>query len=99
MGTGRYRFGIFEFDAPKLELRREGMLVRLQAQPAQVLVCLTERANQVVFREDGMGMKVADGELVFSALRPKAENVIRENCGGRSQRHRVRRRRDSRHAS
>lgn len=52
MGTGRYRFGTFEFDATKLELRREGVLVRLQAQPAQVLACLAERANQVVLREE-----------------------------------------------
>lgn len=52
MGAGRYRFGTFEFDAAKLELRREGVLVRLQAQPAQVLAWLVERAGQVVQREE-----------------------------------------------
>jgi DNA-binding winged helix-turn-helix (wHTH) protein/TolB-like protein len=48
----RYRFGLFEFGAASRELRREGVLVRLQSQPAQVLACLIERAGQVVSRDD-----------------------------------------------
>jgi DNA-binding winged helix-turn-helix (wHTH) protein/TolB-like protein len=48
----RYRFGLFEFSAAARELRREGVLVRLQSQPAQVLACLLERAGQVVSRDD-----------------------------------------------
>lgn len=48
----RYRFGVFEFDAANLELRREGVLVRLQSQPAQVLALLLERAAHVVSRDD-----------------------------------------------
>jgi DNA-binding winged helix-turn-helix (wHTH) protein len=48
----RFRFGLFEFDAASLELRREGTLIRLQSQPAQVLACLIERAGQVVSRDD-----------------------------------------------
>lgn len=52
MGAGRFRFGLFEFDAAALELRREGVLVHLQSQPAQVLGCLIGRANQVVSRDD-----------------------------------------------
>ena len=36
METERFRFGLFEFDAASLELRREGVPVRLQSQPAQV---------------------------------------------------------------
>lgn len=51
MGAGRFRFGLFEFDAAGLELRREGVLVRLQQQPAQALAFLIERANQVVSRD------------------------------------------------
>lgn len=50
--SGRFRFGLFEFDATALELRREGVLVRLQSQPAHVLACLIEHANQVVSRDD-----------------------------------------------
>lgn len=52
MDSRRFRFGVFEFDAAKLDLRREGSLVRLQLQPAQVLACLVERADQVVSRDD-----------------------------------------------
>jgi DNA-binding winged helix-turn-helix (wHTH) protein/TolB-like protein len=51
MGDGLFRFGLFEFDAARLELRREGVLVRLQSQPAQVLSFLIERADQVVSRD------------------------------------------------
>lgn len=44
------RFGIFEFDSASLLLRRGGVHVRLQAQPAQVLRLLLENAGQVVTR-------------------------------------------------
>jgi DNA-binding winged helix-turn-helix (wHTH) protein/TolB-like protein len=49
---GRFRFGIFEFDAATKELRRDGALVRLQTQPAQALACLLARAGEVVSREE-----------------------------------------------
>lgn len=52
MNPARFRFGLFEFDAATRELRREGVLVRLQSQPAQVLSCLLEHAGRVVSRED-----------------------------------------------
>jgi DNA-binding winged helix-turn-helix (wHTH) protein/TolB-like protein len=52
MESGRFRFGLFEFNVEALELRREGVLVRLQSQPARVLACLVEHADQVVSRED-----------------------------------------------
>ncbi len=52
MGSGRFRFGLFEFDSATQELWREGVLVRLQAQPAQVLGMLVDHAGQVVSREE-----------------------------------------------
>ena len=52
MNSGRFRFGLFEFDAATRELRREGVLLRLQSQPAQVLCCLVEHAGKVVSREE-----------------------------------------------
>ena len=52
MGPERYRFGLFELDAATGELRREGAVVRLQAQPAQALVCLVRGAGQLLSRED-----------------------------------------------
>ena len=46
-----WRFGIFDFDPASRELRREGVAVRLQAQPAQVLAVLVARGGEVVTRE------------------------------------------------
>ena len=48
----RLRFGIFEFFPATGELYRDGVLLRLQAQPAQVLGLLLSRAGQVVTRAD-----------------------------------------------
>ena len=47
----RLRFGIFEFHLSTQELYREGIPVRLQAQPAQVLGLLLKHAGEVVTRE------------------------------------------------
>jgi DNA-binding winged helix-turn-helix (wHTH) protein/TolB-like protein len=52
MSSGRVRFGLFEFDLDTRELRREGVLLRLQSQPAQVLAYLVEHAGQAVTREE-----------------------------------------------
>jgi DNA-binding winged helix-turn-helix (wHTH) protein/TolB-like protein len=52
MAAERFRFGLFEFELGSRELRREGAIVRLQAQPAQVLAVLMGRAGQVVTREE-----------------------------------------------
>ena len=50
--TARYTFGLFDFDPSSGELRREGIGVRLQPQPARVLAQLLSRAGQVVSRHD-----------------------------------------------
>ncbi|HMD33734.1 MAG TPA: winged helix-turn-helix domain-containing protein [Vicinamibacterales bacterium] len=47
-----YRFGVFEFDADRLELSRDGRPVRLQPQPAQVLLTLVANAGRIVTREE-----------------------------------------------
>ena len=48
----RVRFGSFEFDHANGELRRDGMLIRLQAQPAMVLSHLLAYAGEIVSREE-----------------------------------------------
>jgi len=48
----RVRFGSFEFDTSSAELRRDGLQVRLQAQPAKVLAHLVLHAGETVSRED-----------------------------------------------
>src|SRR5438270_12821094 len=45
-------FGTYHFDCATMELRRDGSLVHLQAQPKQALAYLLDHAGQVVSRED-----------------------------------------------
>lgn len=51
MNGGRVRFGLFQFDPTTGELLREGMPVKLQAQPARVLSLLVANAGDVVSRD------------------------------------------------
>jgi DNA-binding winged helix-turn-helix (wHTH) protein/TolB-like protein len=44
-------FGAFSFDTASRELRRDGVIVKLQSQPAQVLAVLIEHAGEVVTRD------------------------------------------------
>src|SRR6201987_1026088 len=46
-----WRFGVFELDASTGELRRNGTLIKLQEQPARILLLLLENAGQMVTRE------------------------------------------------
>ena len=48
----RVRFGPFEADLRSGELRRDGVKVRLQEQPFQVLALLLERPGEVVTRDE-----------------------------------------------
>ena len=45
------RFGAFEADLQTRELRKQGMQIKLQDQPFQVLVVLLEHAGEIVTRE------------------------------------------------
>jgi DNA-binding winged helix-turn-helix (wHTH) protein len=47
----RYRFGIFEVDASTGELRRQGVRIKLNAQPFQVLCLLLEQPGELLTRE------------------------------------------------
>jgi DNA-binding winged helix-turn-helix (wHTH) protein len=47
----RVQFGLFEFDPGTLELRKHGILIRLQSQPAKVLSILLDHPGGVVTRE------------------------------------------------
>jgi DNA-binding winged helix-turn-helix (wHTH) protein/Tol biopolymer transport system component len=52
IGEGARRFGVFELDLRAGELRRQGMKVKLQEQPFQVLTQLLEKPGEVVTREE-----------------------------------------------
>jgi cholera toxin transcriptional activator len=62
----RYRFGAFEADASTGELRRQGIRIKLNAQPFQVLVMLLERPGQLLTREEISRQLWPDGTFVDS---------------------------------
>jgi len=47
-----YRFGDFEFDPASGELHKDGLKVRLQEQPFQILTLLLKRPGEVVTRDE-----------------------------------------------
>jgi DNA-binding winged helix-turn-helix (wHTH) protein len=50
--SGRIRFGEFEVDLRKGELRKGNIRVQIQEQPFQVLATLLDRPGEVVSRQD-----------------------------------------------
>ena len=46
------RFGVFELDLEAGELRKQGIRIKLQGKPCQVLHALLENPGQVVTREE-----------------------------------------------
>src|SRR5580658_9766777 len=49
---GILRFGLFELDRDAMELRRNGVPIRLQEQPLRILAALVERPGEIVTREE-----------------------------------------------
>jgi Tol biopolymer transport system component/DNA-binding winged helix-turn-helix (wHTH) protein len=47
-----FRFGLFELDSNAGELRRNGVRVKLQEQPLQILVQLLEKPGEVITRDE-----------------------------------------------
>ena len=52
LGAKATRFGVFEVNAETRKMRKHGLRIRLQEQPAQFLLLLLERAGEVVNREE-----------------------------------------------
>jgi len=78
----RYRFGAFEADAATGELRRQGMRVRLNAQPFQVLCLLLERPGELLTREEIARELWPDGTFVdYEHGVNSAINRVREALG------------------
>src|ERR1700693_4424949 len=50
--SGTVRFGVFETDLRSGELRKDGIKIKLEGQPFQVLAALLERSGQLVTREE-----------------------------------------------
>jgi cholera toxin transcriptional activator len=78
----RYRFGVFEADAGTGELRRQGVRIKLNAQPFQVLLLLMERPGQLLTREEISRELWPDGTFVdYEHGVNSAVNRIREALG------------------
>ena len=78
----RYRFGTFEADTGTGELRRRGMLVRLNGQPFQLLLLLLERQGELLTREEISEVLWPNGTVVdFEHGVNSAVNRIREALG------------------
>lgn len=60
----KVRFGVFEVDLESAELRKQGLRLRLQEQPFQVLAALLEQPGDVVAREDLIRRLWPDGTVV-----------------------------------
>src|SRR6266568_695542 len=78
----RYRFGVFEADATTGELRRQGVRIKLNAQPFQVLFMLLERPGELLTREEISRALWSDGTFVdYEHGVNSAVNRIREALG------------------
>jgi cholera toxin transcriptional activator len=78
----RYRFGVFDADAETGELRRQGVRLRLNAQPFQVLLMLLDRPGALVTREEISRELWPDGTFVdYDHGVNSAVNRIREALG------------------
>jgi DNA-binding winged helix-turn-helix (wHTH) protein len=80
--SNRVRFGVFEADLAAGELRKNGVRVRLQEQPFQVLALLLQSAGKVVTRDDlRQSVWPADTFVDFDHSLNTAVNKIREALG------------------
>ena len=78
----RYRFGVFEANAVTGELRKQGMRVRINAQPFQLLCMLLDRPGELLTREEISRELWPDGMFVdFEHGVNSAINRIREALG------------------
>jgi DNA-binding winged helix-turn-helix (wHTH) protein len=78
----RYRFGVFEADAATGELRKQGIRIKLNAQPFQVLCLLLDRPGTLLTREEISRELWPDGTFVdYEHGVNSAINRIREALG------------------
>ena len=78
----RYRFGVFEVDAATGELRRQGIRLKLNTQPFQVLLMLVERPGLLLTREQIASELWPEGTFVdYEHGVNSAVNRIREALG------------------
>ncbi len=80
--NGQIRFGVFELDTRSRELRRNGVLVKLQDQPFLVLLALIERPGELVSREELHKRVWPDDTFVdYEVGLSRSVNKLREALG------------------
>ena len=80
--TPIYRFGAFELDLRSAELRKNGVKLKLQEQPRQVLVHLLQRPGEVVSRDELRSLLWTDDTFVdFEIGLNTAVKRLRETLG------------------
>jgi cholera toxin transcriptional activator len=78
----RFRFGVFEADSTLGELRRQGVRVKLNTQPFQMLLMLLARPGELLTREEIARALWPDGTFVdYEHGVNSAVNRIREALG------------------
>jgi DNA-binding winged helix-turn-helix (wHTH) protein len=75
---GKIRFGVYELDRDAMELRKHGVLLRLQEQPFRVLAMLAERPGEIITREQLQERIWGDTFVDFDQSLNKAVNRVRE---------------------
>ncbi|SDF40288.1 winged helix-turn-helix domain-containing protein [Terriglobus roseus] len=85
-GSKSVRFGLFEVDLEREEIRRNGIRIKLQQQPFEVLRLLLMRHGQFVTREDlrqalWPSDHFVDFEQSISTAVMKLRQALRENAG------------------
>jgi Tol biopolymer transport system component/DNA-binding winged helix-turn-helix (wHTH) protein len=77
-----YRFGAFEFDLRAAELRKNGVRLKIQDQPRQVLLELLQRPGEVVTREELRSLLWKENTFVdFETGLNTAVKRLRETLG------------------
>jgi TolB-like protein/DNA-binding winged helix-turn-helix (wHTH) protein/Tfp pilus assembly protein PilF len=79
---GWYRFGLFEVDERRGEVRKQGLRIRLRGRPFDILLILLERPGELVSREDLRArLWPADTFVDFDHGLNTAVNRLREVLG------------------
>jgi cholera toxin transcriptional activator len=80
-----YRFGVYEIDSTRAELRRRGIRVKLHSQPFQILFMLLDRPGEIVTREEICRTLWPEGTFVdYEHGLNSAINRLREALGDKA---------------
>ncbi len=80
--SGRVRFGVFEFDPSRRELRKHGLKIRVPGQSLEILAAVVDRPGEIVTRERIRGLLWPHGTVVeFEQSIRAAVKRLREAIG------------------